>query len=112
MGILYHKSAVPNVNSFHPEIKCVKIILTNHPNTFPTYLPYQPANSFAGKKEPPMPHRTDRKFETEGPALRALHSFLKEADKSEHWGGLRKTPTNDGNIFWLCAEHQPLYKPL
>jgi hypothetical protein len=51
-------------------------------------------------------------FEAEGPALRALHSFLKEADKSEHWCGLHKTPTNDGNIFWLCAEHQSLYKPL
>lgn len=41
-----------------------------------------------------MPHRTDRKFEAEGPVLRALHSFLKERNKSEHWGGLRKTPTN------------------
>jgi hypothetical protein len=49
-------------------------------------------------------------FMAEGPALRALHSFLKEVDKEERWCGLYKTPTNDGNIFWLCGEHRPLYK--
>jgi Leucine-rich repeat (LRR) protein len=50
-------------------------------------------------------------LEVEGPALRALHSFLKEADKEERWCGLHKTVTNDGNIFWLCDEHRRPYKP-
>ncbi|MBC8264798.1 MAG: hypothetical protein H8E47_11815 [Anaerolineales bacterium] len=51
-------------------------------------------------------------LEAEGPALRALCSFLEEADKEKRWCGLRKTVTNDGNIFWLCAEHLPLHQPL
>jgi internalin A len=49
-------------------------------------------------------------LEVEGPALRALHSFLKEGDKEERWCGLHKTVTNDGNIFWLCDEHRKLYE--
>lgn len=49
-----------------------------------------------------------------GPALRALHSFLKKADAACIWGGLQKTITPDGNILWLCAEHRKQYeaKPL
>jgi internalin A len=49
-------------------------------------------------------------LDVEGPALRALHSFLKEVDKEERWCGLHKTVTNDGNIFWLCDEHRKLYE--
>jgi len=49
-------------------------------------------------------------FEAEGPALRALHSFLKEVDKQERWCGLHKTVTNDGNIFWLCEEHRKVHE--
>jgi internalin A len=49
-------------------------------------------------------------FEAEGPALRALHSFLKEVDKQEQWCGLHKTVTNDGNIFWLYEEHRKLHE--
>lgn len=45
-----------------------------------------------------------------GPALQVLHSFLKEADPSQHWGDLHKTPTPDGNILWLCAEHRLPYE--
>jgi hypothetical protein len=47
----------------------------------------------------------------EGPAL---YSFLKEADASQVWGGLYKTPTPDGNILWLCDVHHKPYevKPL
>jgi hypothetical protein len=41
----------------------------------------------------------------EGSALRALHVFLREVDKTQHWCGLQKVVTNDGNILWLCAEH-------
>jgi hypothetical protein len=45
-----------------------------------------------------------------GPALRALHSFLKEADPNQYWDGLRKVVTEDGNIFWLCEEHARPYQ--
>ncbi len=47
---------------------------------------------------------------TEGPALRALYNYLKEVDKERYWAGLHKTPTNDGNIFWLCEEHRYSYQ--
>ncbi|MFN8496069.1 MAG: COR domain-containing protein [Caldilineaceae bacterium] len=46
-----------------------------------------------------------RPMEVQGAALRALHIFLKEADPTAHWCGLRKVATNDGNVLWLCAEH-------
>jgi hypothetical protein len=26
-------------------------------------------------------------------------------DKSQHWCGLERVITNDGNILWLCHEH-------
>ncbi|HWS83334.1 MAG TPA: COR domain-containing protein [Ktedonobacteraceae bacterium] len=45
-----------------------------------------------------------------GPALRALHSFLKEADPNQYWDGLQKVLTEDGNIFWLCEEHALPYQ--
>jgi internalin A len=45
-----------------------------------------------------------------GPALRALHSFLKEADPNQYWDGLQKVVTEDGNIFWLCEEHARPYQ--
>jgi internalin A len=47
--------------------------------------------------------------QAEGAALRVLHSFLAEADKSHYWGGLQKVPTEDGNILWLCGEHARPY---
>jgi internalin A len=45
-----------------------------------------------------------------GPALRALHAFLKEQDPNETWGGLHITPTPDGNILWLCSDHRKQYE--
>jgi hypothetical protein len=45
-----------------------------------------------------------------GSALRALYTFLKEVDPSQHWGGLRKTLTPDGNILWLCEGHRREYE--
>ncbi len=48
-------------------------------------------------------------FAAEGPALRALYSFLKKADKREQWAGLHRTVTTDGNILWLCDEHRRRY---
>ncbi len=55
------------------------------------------------------PHLAEES-EIVGPALRALHGFLKEADPDRVWGGLRKTLTPDGNILWLCAEHRRVYE--
>jgi internalin A len=55
-----------------------------------------------------------RTQEAEGAALRALRNLLKALDPAEHWADLRRTPTPDGNILWLCAEHRAVYevKPL
>ncbi len=47
-----------------------------------------------------------REQEITGPAWRALHQYLKEVDKSEIWGGLYWTPTNEGHALWLCDEHR------
>jgi len=47
-------------------------------------------------------------FDAQGAALRALHAFLKEIDPNEHWCGLKRVITNDGNILWLCPEHAAL----
>jgi hypothetical protein len=46
-----------------------------------------------------------KEMEAEGAALRALHAYLREVDKTEHWCNLRRVVTNDGNILWLCEEH-------
>ncbi len=53
--------------------------------------------------------QTDQYQRTVGPALRALHNFLIEADPRQVWGGLYKTPTPDGNILWLCDQHRQQY---
>jgi len=45
-----------------------------------------------------------------GPALRVLHSFLKEVDPYQYWDGLQKVVTEDGNILWLCEEHAHPYQ--
>lgn len=45
-----------------------------------------------------------------GPALRVLHSFLKEVDPMQRWGDLHKIVTPDGNILWLCGEHRAEYE--
>jgi len=53
-------------------------------------------------------------YAVEGAALRAWRKLLTELDPTETWAGLRLTPTQDGNLLWLCAEHRALYiaKPL
>lgn len=47
----------------------------------------------------------------EGPALRALHSYLDSVDQHRLWGGLAKIATPDGQILWLCAKHREQYEP-
>lgn len=51
-----------------------------------------------------------RPFSAEGPALRTLFRYLKRLDLEERWCGLYRTPTNDGNILWLCDEHRKLFR--
>jgi internalin A len=53
--------------------------------------------------------QTDQYQRAVGPALRALHTFLVEADPGQIWGGLYKIPTPDGNILWLCDKHRQQY---
>jgi hypothetical protein len=48
--------------------------------------------------------------QTTGPALRFLHSFLKETDPQQFWGGLQRIITPDGNILWLCSKHATPYE--
>jgi hypothetical protein len=50
----------------------------------------------------------------EGPALRALHTYLKTVDPNRIWGRLNRTVTPDGQILWLCEQHHREYesKPL
>jgi hypothetical protein len=64
------------------------------------------ADSF--KRMAAQPHMGEE-VELVGPALRALHTFLKQADSAQTWGGLHKTLTPDGNILWLCGEHRQPY---
>ncbi|MSP13971.1 MAG: hypothetical protein EXR62_13575, partial [Chloroflexi bacterium] len=66
-------------------------------------------SEFASRTEQPGRHEIGvalgKDVEAEGAALRALHIFLREVDKIQHWCGLKKVVTNDGNILWLCGEH-------
>jgi GTPase SAR1 family protein len=57
-----------------------------------------------------LPRGRVEPFAAEGAALRALYTFLKKADKRQRWGGLHRTPTDDGSILWLCSEHRKLYQ--
>ena len=40
---------------------------------------------------------------------RALHTLLRELDPAEHWGGLSRTYTPEGEILWLCRYHVQQY---
>jgi hypothetical protein len=40
---------------------------------------------------------------------RALHAVLKQADPGEHWGGLSRITTPEGELLWLCREHAGHY---
>ncbi len=65
--------------------------------------------SYDSMKDVDEQMQTDQYQRTIGPALRALHNFLIEADPRQVWGGLYKTPTPDGNILWLCDQHRQQY---
>jgi hypothetical protein len=44
-----------------------------------------------------------------GSALRALRQFLEEKDSQQHWGGLRRVLTPEGDYLWLCEHHAAEY---
>jgi len=48
-------------------------------------------------------------IEVSGHALRVWHSLLTQLDPRQHWAGLTKTLTPDGNILWLCDQHRREY---
>ena len=65
------------------------------------------------EEEPVSPierHLHSGQEQTIGPALRFLHSFLKEVDPQQFWCGLQKVVTPDGNILWLCSQHASPYE--
>jgi internalin A len=41
---------------------------------------------------------------------RALSALLHELDPGEHWAGLSRTYTPEGEILWLCRDHAQQYK--
>jgi hypothetical protein len=40
---------------------------------------------------------------------RALYTVLKQVDPSDHWGGLSRTYTPEGEVLWLCRDHAQQY---
>lgn len=94
-----------------PEIKQIQAnidLLEQIVQDMPEFASYDSMKDIEEKTQ------TDQFQRTVGPALRALHSFLKEADPSQLWGGLDKIVTPDDNILWLCDKHRQQYivKPL
>jgi len=47
--------------------------------------------------------------ETIGSDLRVLQKMLTTLDKINHWGGLEKVLTPEGNYLWLCKKHIKTY---
>lgn len=44
-----------------------------------------------------------------GSALRSLRHFLDEKDPQQHWGGLKRILTPEGDYLWLCEKHAREY---
>src|SRR5262249_27037898 len=40
---------------------------------------------------------------------RALYSLLHQLDPTDHWAGLSRMPTPEGEILWLCRDHAGKY---
>ncbi len=48
----------------------------------------------------------------EGAGLREFHALLKEIDKKQTWGGLRRvTAKATGDVLWVCRKHYKIYDP-
>ncbi|MCP4543148.1 MAG: hypothetical protein GY832_39040, partial [Chloroflexi bacterium] len=88
-------------NDIKTSLDVFQAILKNVPEEFETH-DHPKHLSSAGSRFETM--------EATGPALRLIHSFLKESDPKEHWCGLHKTITRDGNILWLCDEHRKIHQ--
>src|SRR5262249_8866597 len=98
-GVAEEIIGMVDVKNFEAEIDLLEKIAEDLPDIVgsdPNNLEYKHAH--AGREET-----------TIGPALRALFSFLKEKDKAQFWGGLRRVVTPDGNILWLCEKHARPY---
>ncbi|MCX6828768.1 MAG: leucine-rich repeat domain-containing protein [candidate division Zixibacteria bacterium] len=46
-----------------------------------------------------------------GAELRVIFELLDHLDPSHYWGGLRKTPSPEGDILWLCPKHYKIFDP-
>ncbi|MEM6251278.1 MAG: COR domain-containing protein, partial [Cyanobacteria bacterium P01_D01_bin.156] len=44
-----------------------------------------------------------------GAPLRALRYFLDKQDPQQHWGGLKRVLTPEGDYLWLCEKHAEEY---
>jgi internalin A len=42
---------------------------------------------------------------------RALYALLRELDPSDHWAGLSRIHTPEGEVLWLCSDHSQQYSP-
>jgi hypothetical protein len=42
---------------------------------------------------------------------RAIKALLHHVDPSDHWGGLSRTYTPEGEVLWLCRDHAKQYSP-
>ena len=90
---------LPDIKQIQAHIDLLEVIAQDLPESV----------SYDSMKDVDEQTQTDQYQRTVGPALRALHSFLNEADPSQLWGGLDKTLTPDGNILWLCDKHRQQY---
>jgi hypothetical protein len=99
-GVAYDAATL---DTLQPRLDLLEEIVSHIPDAWESDNPL--AQRATGER------RDDRHQQVFGPALRALHSFLKETDPKHHWGGLSRTVTPDGTILWLCAEHRATYEP-
>jgi internalin A len=51
-------------------------------------------------------HLEPTEFEAD---YRALYALLRELDPNEHWNGLNRTYTPEGQLLWLCRDHVQQY---
>ena len=55
------------------------------------------------------PQEDDEIERLSGSALRSLRHFLDEKDPQQHWGGLKRILTPEGDYLWLCEKHAREY---
>lgn len=50
--------------------------------------------------------RNNRMLQAQGTEFRLLRHMLEKLDPTQHWGGLQKVATVDGQFLWLCEHHK------